>query len=199
MNRLNDLQKKYFKIRYGDRINATIDCLQNSEKISELKDITKSYPITNKFIEEKLTIDTYMLKGLKEDFREYHELYTQYYNNLRTDLFLNPVELVNWFSKQENSCGYCGVTGTELQEIVKKRNGNLTLNNKKKRSKGTLEIERLDSVSNKYDFYNIILACPLCNNAKSNLIDEDCWRELFRKPMQEYYKKLLSSEECKNN
>jgi len=62
-----------------------------------------------------------------------------------------------------------------------------------KRSSGTLEIERLDS-SVGYSEKNMILACPLCNNAKSNLIDEISWRELFVPAMKAYYEKLLQKK-----
>jgi len=34
----------------------------------------------------------------------------------------------------------------------------------------------------------------LCNNAKSNLIDENSWFSLFVSPMREYYKKLLGRD-----
>lgn len=70
----------------------------------------------------------------------------------------------------------------------------LPLNDAVKRSSGTLEIERRDSSSNSYSRDNIILACPLCNNAKSNLIDEKNWRELFVEPMRKYYKILLGED-----
>jgi len=67
----------------------------------------------------------------------------------------------------------------------------LPLNDAFKRSSGTLEIERRDSANNSYEKNNIILACPLCNNAKSNLIDEDSWNIIFVPAMQAYYEKLL--------
>jgi len=41
--------------------------------------------------------------------------------------------------------------------------------------------------SNKY-------LCPLCNNAKSNLIDEESWRKLFVPAMKEYYRRLLEQK-----
>jgi hypothetical protein len=106
-------------------------------------------------------------------------------------------EFYEWYEKQEQKCGYCGITQDNLYKLFSKDNRILPiLDNKRvyekvaKRSSGTLEIERLDS-SIDYDSKNIILACPLCNNAKSNLIDEKNWKEIFVPAMKEYYNKLL--------
>ena len=94
-------------------------------------------------------------------------------------------------------CDYCGITQDELYAIVNKRGGNLTQNGGQKRSKGTLEIEQKEAPEQgkKYkDLSNLVLACPLCNNAKSNLIDENSWRELFASPIRTYYERQLGKE-----
>jgi len=105
-----------------------------------------------------------------------------------------------WYKDQKQKCGYCDVTQEQLYALFNKERRMLPyLDSKKKyvkapkRSSGTLEIERLDSSAD-YSDDNIILACPLCNNAKSNLIDEPSWREFFVPAMKQYYKKLLDSE-----
>jgi len=108
----------------------------------------------------------------------------------------------DWYSNQPQSCGYCGISQGELNKLFTQEKASkiLPLNDKKKRSSGTLEIERRDS-SEQHDDYNkknCILACPLCNNAKSNLIDEENWMYLFVEPMREYYRKLLGKD-LKNN
>ena len=109
--------------------------------------------------------------------------------NSRKEGFNNdPVIFYDWFKEQNDKCGYCGIAQEDLYKIFSKKL--LPLNDKLKRSSGTLEIERLDS-SDSYEKTNMILACPLCNNAKSNLIDEVSWREYFVAPMQKYYQKLL--------
>lgn len=130
----------------------------------------------------------------EEEFDEFTEKYSDIsfiknkFNEKRKEAFDNDaVKFYDWFKDQKNCCGYCGITQNELYELFSEK---LPLNDKTKRSSGTLEIERLDSDKN-YSQENIILACPLCNNAKSNLIDEDSWRYIFSKPMRKYYKKLL--------
>jgi len=104
-----------------------------------------------------------------------------------------------WYKKQQQSCGYCGISQEELCELFPREGGKkLPLNKKQdgkrqKRSSGTLEVEKRDS-DKEYNEKNCILACPLCNNAKSNLIDEESWMSLFVNPMREYYKKLLGKD-----
>jgi len=102
----------------------------------------------------------------------------------------NFKEFYLWYIQEEskNVCGYCGISQDELYTIFSTA---LPLNDKAKRASGTLEIERKDSKNNSYHVSNLILACPLCNNAKSNLIDENSWTDLFASPMKEYYKKIL--------
>lgn len=116
------------------------------------------------------------------------------------DLGGDIVKFYDWYKDQRDYCKYCGVTQNQLELIVKIRGGNLTLNQKTKRSNGTLEIEKRNP-SDGYKYGNIILACPLCNNAKSNLIDEKSWCDIFVPAMQAYYNKLLAplGERIKKN
>lgn len=110
------------------------------------------------------------------------------FNPERKNVFNDFEDFYCWFKSKEDSCGYCGISQDKLYKLFDDK---LPLNGKIKRSSGTLEIERLNSAGD-YSKENIILACPLCNNAKSNLIDEDSWREIFVEPMKRYYDKLLN-------
>jgi len=140
------------------------------------------------------------LAAIKEYFKDYKAYYDLYFNEDRKHFFSKPVELVQWFTEQNSRCGYCLITKSELKSelksIVELRDGKLTLNGLSKRSKGTLEIERLkvddgSTKDNGYSLDNCILACSLCNNAKSNLIDEYGWKTYFVEPMQKYYESIL--------
>lgn len=190
---------------------------QNTFLKKERKKNLEDNPVTKRFLKESVSdllkqknpdISTMQINNIFDNtilfFEEYNKIFA-YYNEARNDLFVDHDELVKWYKEQENKCGYCGITAEELEKIAffrgKKlfKSGilnscekNLTLNGKRKRSKGTLEIERLDSVSNKYNFGNVILACPLCNNAKSNLIDEKGWRSIFVPAMKKYYASILN-------
>lgn len=105
------------------------------------------------------------------------------------------IEFYDWYKNQNQSCGYCGITQIELHRLFTNNSETILPLNKNwsKNIKGTLQIERLDSKDNSYKTDNLILACPLCNNAKSNLIDEASWREIFAEPMKKYYDKLLKN------
>ena len=210
---MNDVLKKarevYFNLRYIERITDYSRLSQYENKMnntvlseSEFRVKYKQDGIDGYSLEKinSLTNTSFDLKTLlevKSYFAKYAELESKYNNEKRKNLFKNPETIVKWFEDQNNMCGYCAVTQDELNEIVVKRNGNLTLNQKTKRKNGILEIEQKTPVNeseNKKaysDFENLILACPLCNNAKSNLIDESSWREIFVEPMREYYEKLL--------
>lgn len=108
----------------------------------------------------------------------------------------NTIEkFYNWYKSQNQSCGYCSITQSQLHQLFTNNPETKILplnNNWSKNDKGTLQIERKNSENNSYHTSNLILACPLCNNAKSNLIDEDSWREIFAEPMKRYYDKLLN-------
>ena len=157
----------------------------------------KNYPE----IEKEMNISRKELRALLThevmEYRQHIQKIYKKYNKERSKAFPRFKDFFNWYEKQEQICGYCGVSQVDLYKIFKKNNGILPYiiptkeyEKEPKRSSGTLEIERLDS-SEKYGEDNIILACPLCNNAKSNLIDEVSWRELFVPAMKAYYKKLL--------
>jgi len=218
MRDMTNLEEEYFKLRYKNRMESTKRYLGEAEKITDetkkskfLKDKRATtlinHSIKKDFKKEMNSISDDELKDIIYYFKDYHTLYSQYYSALRTDLFLDPVKLLDWFNQNKDKCDYCGISAQELKEITiirgnilfeagifKEVKNNLTLNGKTKRSKGTLEIERTNSQKNTYKFSNVILACPLCNNAKSNLIDEEGWRKIFATPMREYYKSILGKE-----
>ena len=180
---------RYFELCYTKRIHefSKIDQLKKWES-GKAKSI---YKTLNEFYLLELDISQEQLTELRAEFADFNKLYTRYFNEQREKLFNDPTKLLKWYNDQNGSCNYCAITQEELLKIVKNRGGNLTLNNKTKRSKGNLEIEKLNP-SEGYTFDNSVLACPFCNNAKSNLISEDDWREFFKPAMQHYHKKLLS-------
>lgn len=190
---MTDKQEKYFDLFFKERINEY-------KKIDKLKNwnigtARKKYNLINTFYLEELEINQDELMRLKKYFEYYKSKYDMYYSIERREFFLNdPEKLIKWFQKQKDKCGYCEISQADLLKIVEIRGGNLTLNRKTKRSKGVLEIERRDSTLG-YDFKNCILACPLCNNAKSNLIDEDSWCNYFKPAMKAFYQELLKEDE----
>jgi len=181
-------EEKYFYLCYTLRIHefSKIDQYKKWEK----DQARKCYKSLDEFYKAELNINSDELNNLRIKFKGFNDLYTKYFNEQRRGLFENPEKLLEWYEKQKGSCNYCEITQSELHKIVESRNGNLTLNQKTKRSKGTLEIEKLNP-NDGYTFDNSVLCCPLCNNAKSNLISEEDWRRFFVPAMKDFFKSKL--------
>lgn len=182
---------KYFELCYSERIHeyAKIDQYKNWT----IGTARAKYKSLDDFYMAELKINQDELNQLRTDYKQFNELYTRYFNEQRKELFEKPNAFIEWYDKQEESCNYCGITQSDLHRIVKSRNGRLTLNQKTKRSRGTLEIEKLNPNVG-YTFNNSVLSCPFCNNAKSNLISEDDWRLFFVPAMKKYFNSILKND-----
>lgn len=186
-----NIKDKYFDLCYRRRIHEFIKIAQYEDCSCDEARIR--YSSLDDFYRTKLRIDHEALSHLRNDFKQYNDLYSKYYNEHRTLLFANPVGLIEWYEKQGDFCNYCGISQSKLHKIVESRKGKLTLNQKTKRSKGTLEIEKRDPNLG-YTYENSILACPFCNNAKSNLISEEDWRKFFVPAMKNYFDSILQND-----
>lgn len=185
------LKEKYFELCYTRRIHeyAKIDQYKNWA-IGEAR---RKYKSLDEFYAEEIGINNEELNQLRAEFKKYNDLYSRYFNEARKELFANPEQLIQWYDNSKESCHYCGITQSELHLIVEKRLGNMTLNQKTKRSKGTLEIEKLNP-NEAYTFENAVICCPFCNNAKSNLISADDWRNFFVPAMKSYLGSLVADK-----
>jgi len=186
-----NINDRYFELSYKRRI-------YEFAKIDQYKKWTqgqarKKYKSIDEFYKDELGVDEKELIKLRNEFKFFHDLYKKYYNKQRKRLFDDYTKFLEWYKEQNETCNYCGITQSKLHKIVKLRNGNLTLNQKTKRSKGTLEIEKLNP-SEEYTYDNSVLSCPFCNNAKSNLISEDDWREFFVPAMKKYFNSILKDD-----
>ena len=181
----------------------TKDELYKKYKLEGLLDEKKLYEKENNCLLKKGTIIADFKKRFDISEEEF-DLFTERYSDIPVikSKFTesrknenNIIEFYDWYVEQNQSCDYCGITQNELHKLFTNNPETKILplnNNWSKNDKGTLQIERKDSTKNSYSISNLILACPLCNNAKSNLIDEDSWREIFAEPMKRYYNKLLN-------
>lgn len=185
------METRNYRIEYLNKFNLTdeqkifiISYSFERKKFKEIEKLLKEYDSSKKYSDvQKLNIECkYYIDQIQSIRNKFNE--NRQKDNESFEIFLN------WYSNQEQKCGYCGVTQDELHTIFVE-NQLLPLNDKTKRASGSLEIERKDSKDNSYHISNLILACPLCNNAKSNLIDEESWKEYFIEPMKKYYKSLL--------
>ena len=193
------INKKYFELRFEEKLGIyQAIAIKKNKNIEEIK---KEYSSINEFYAKEIGCRIEEVLKSEQYWKQYTKIRSNYYSKKRKDLFLpysNAIKLVKWWKEQKDQCNYCGITTSELHEIANNREyGKLTLNGLTKRSKGTLEIEQKTSqiTGNDYkELENLILACPLCNNAKSNLISEKNWRKYFAIPMRNSYIEELGHE-----
>ena len=92
-----------------------------------------------------------------------------------------------WYSKVDENgrqrCCYCGIDEITCKQAFEK--GILS----SQKFTGTLHIERKNPKKG-YNKDNCEFACALCNNAKSDMITEEEFKEFFVKPMQEYWEHI---------
>lgn len=87
--------------------------------------------------------------------------------------------LFGGFESGEPKCHYCEITQSELKAIFNK---GLISSDK---FNATLHIERLKP-KEPYSTENCVLACALCNNAKSDMIGAAEYKKFFKSTMQSF-------------
>lgn len=89
----------------------------------------------------------------------------------------------NWYLEQEDKCYYCGITSGKLKSLFNSKKLASTKFNE------TLHIEQIDAKQG-YNRKNCRLACSLCNNAKSDLISKENYKDYFSKAMENFLNDL---------
>ena len=194
---MNEIEKKYIELVAIERI-STYNQIAEKENITEdeaRKEWTRNGGIDG-YIAKKLGIDKKELKVLKENSIIIHE--KEEIDRIRKNLFVgdrqvgfdkNFNKFYNWYitqkKKQNNCCYYCKISENDLKELFDKR----IL--KSKKFTATFHIERLDSEKN-YIAENMVFACSLCNNAKSDMISEKDFEDYFASPMYQYLQSKIN-------
>jgi len=135
-----------------------------------------------------------MFKYRPKALNQLHNWYSQKASKGKNG-FYSFDEFKTWYDSQKKTCNYCGISEEECQEII--MSGLL----KSKRfpkdgipgpgtSRGVwLEVDRKDS-NLQYTTDNCVLCCYFCNNDKSDIFNEEQYREFLYK-RSEYLKGLL--------
>lgn len=184
---MNPTEKLFLELEFTHRI-------YDFSKIDQFKKqdpglAKKQYKGIDDFKCQALNLDMNELSELRKKYSFIYTFYKKYGQN-RPEFFKNPEAFVLWYEEQNNQCHYCDTTQINLNKIVEKRGGNLTYNDGTKRASGSLEIEKLNP-SKGYTLDNSVLACPFCNNAKSNLIKDSDWKKHFADAMKKYLKEQI--------
>ncbi len=102
----------------------------------------------------------------------------------RKDGFGSFKAFYEWFLAQKDKCHYCGTSQDELKRLFDK--GAIS----SKKFSATLHIERKNA-NKGYNAQNCVLACALCNNAKSDMISEPNFQKYFANSVKEFVNDLL--------
>ncbi len=123
------------------------------------------------------------------------------YDRFRTLCVRNSVDLIipfnqsfseflNWWcsyiEEYGNKCYYCGIEENISKQAV--MNG-LLVSKKPAWKSGALQIDKKDPAGG-YHKSNCVLACMLCNNAKSDMISESEFQNFFAETIKNYWKHI---------
>ncbi|EDP6893789.1 hypothetical protein IO400_001502 [Campylobacter lari] len=113
-------------------------------------------------------------------------------NNIK-EPFNGIDNFISWYKKQEKKCYYCEIAQSDLNNLF---GDNKPINSKKRAFNSKLQIERLDPDQG-YNEENCVLACCICNNAKSDMISASDFKDYFSESIKKFYSALL--EKTPNN
>ncbi|HEC1783445.1 TPA: hypothetical protein R1737_001518 [Campylobacter lari] len=145
--------------------------------------VRKKYRINKKWKDEneKFSAIDKMVEEKFEDMKKFAMWYEEAY--LKID-------------EENRTCHYCGI-----KENILKNNlfgDDKPINSKKRAFNGKLQIERLDPDQG-YNEENCVLACCICNNAKSDMISAENFKKYFKTPIESFYKDLLENKTPNNS
>lgn len=142
------------------------------------------------------------VKAAKERLQALRTIFNRLYRNKkdREDPPFNGdfTKFLEWWCNNVDEkgvphCYYC-----HIDETTSKKAFNLELLTTKKPAwkYGSIQIDKKDP-SKWYDTENCVFACVLCNNAKSDLISHDDFRELFGPTVRKYWNQIKCEIEKK--
>jgi hypothetical protein len=138
-----------------------------SGEVRKYEDVEKALNITREEIREWLV----KYRSYSKQIAAIRRIYIS--KNIKTSL----KDFYSWYSKRSinKACEYCGISETEIQELLKSKKLNT------KRSRGPkLELDRKDPDLKYDDLNNLVFACYWCNNAKTDTFTHSEFKEIGR-------------------
>lgn len=155
-------------------ITATIDFVDSKGTLPELQDLVQRLGVGKDEVALFKKSKAYdKLKFVRSKF-----------SKERQKGFKSFANFYKWYSSQEQKCHYCGTSQDELKRLFDKK----ALSSSKFSS--TLHIEQKRAKKG-YTADNCVLACALCNNAKSDMINEANFQKYFANSVKEFVNDLL--------
>ena len=138
--------------------------------------------------------DTSEVECLKEHYKIVKQKYKIRDKKEKDKKFEEMKKFALWYEKarinpKERKCHYCEIT----EENLKKLFDNKVIQSKKPSFNSTLQIERLNPDKG-YVKDNCVLACCICNNAKSDMINAKNFKEYFEESVKKFYNDLLNGK-----
>ncbi|MBT0819145.1 hypothetical protein KJQ73_05110 [Campylobacter lari] len=114
--------------------------------------------------------------------------------------FKDMKKFAMWYEKaylkideKNRTCHYCGIEEDKLKKLFE----NKLITSKKPSFSSSLQIERLDPDKG-HNEENCVLACCICNNAKSDMISASNFENYFSNSVKNFYKDLLENKTTNN-
>lgn len=174
VNTINSVEKqlKLAKLSASrDEIKQFLE--KNQDEINVIRDAKRRYSSLKSRAKKKgeLKFKVESIGGLNDDgFKDFYK---------------------NWYKGREKKCHYCGTAEEMLKELFPKKDEDNQQNTDKTQSvkthkigskkpsfTGTLQIDKKDPDKG-YKADNCVLACVLCNNAKSDMINDENFKNYF--------------------
>ena len=151
------------------------------------KDFTISIEESNEWLAQ--TIDERkIMSRIKAKFETIKKKDETIPENEKLLKFDSAFEMYKWYLSQNKQCAYCEIEERKLKTLFTSN----VLKSKRKRGL-SLGIERRNSITNHYSPTNCVLACYVCNNTKSDFINEADFKKYFVPAISEYL-----ADKCKD-
>ena len=127
-----------------------------------------------------------------DDLRKKQELIAKYE---RGDFgFRSFKNFYEWYESMPKECCYCGTSENDLKKLFKEINDESErdkkpLYSKKRGFTSALQVEKLNP-NKPYNESNCKLACAFCNNAKSDMVNEDNFKEYFVESIKNFFNSM---------
>jgi len=116
--------------------------------------------------------------------------YDKYNTEKRREGFNTFKEFIKWWNEQGNVCHYCEIDAATSGFAFRSR---IFRPKKDAWKNGVLQIEKKNP-NGIYKPDNCVLACPLCNNAKSDMITSEEFIDHFAEPTNEYWQYITKDK-----
>ena len=184
MNKDRSVLLKYLELFWNNR-EFTEEELNYLEKYSVARnEQTKESEIVAK---PEQFVKSHNLSDIKSDLQNIRSRFNQIRKRADCAFSDSFTEFLEWWCgqtrEQKLKCEYCGVT---VEEIDAAKNSGRVKKSQKRSFNTYFHVDRKNP-NGGYNSKNCVLACVLCNNAKSDMISDTDFKKYFGKAMKDFW------------